>query len=65
MNANLLKSLPMNDPASLAVLTSYSNDGRIGDFENGDYLAIRQEKDVFAGIMAASTLAPAHCRNWR
>jgi putative ABC transport system permease protein len=58
MNAILLKALPVNDPASLAVLTSYSNDGRIGDFGYGDYLAIRQEKGAFAGIMAASTLAP-------
>ena len=58
MSALLLKSLPVNDPASLAVLTSYSNDGRIGDFGYGDYLAIRQEKVAFTGIMAASTLDP-------
>jgi putative ABC transport system permease protein len=58
MNAILLKTLPVNDPARLAVLTSYSKDGRIGDFGYGDYLAIRGEKGAFSGIMAASTLAP-------
>ncbi|MFN7921920.1 MAG: ABC transporter permease [Bryobacteraceae bacterium] len=58
MNAILLKSLPVNDPESLVVLTSYSKDGRIGDFGYGDYLALRQGNDAFTGIMAASTLAP-------
>lgn len=58
MNAILLKTLPVNDPASLAVLTSYSRDGRIGDFGYADYLAIREQKEAFSGIMAASTLAP-------
>jgi predicted permease len=58
MNAILLKTLPVNDPASLAVLTSYSKDDRIGDFGYRDYLAIRGEKGAFSGITAASTLAP-------
>jgi predicted permease len=58
MNAILLKTLPVNDPASLAVLTSYSKDDRVGDFGYLDYLAIRGEKGAFSGIMAASTLAP-------
>ncbi len=58
MNAILLKTLPVNDAASLAVLTSYSKDGRIGDFGYGDYLAFRGEKAAFSGILAASTLAP-------
>jgi len=57
MNAILLKPLPVNDPSSLAVLASYSKDGRIGDFGYGDYLAIRAEKGAFSGVMAASTLA--------
>jgi predicted permease len=58
MNAILLKTLPVNDPATLVVLTSYSRDGKIGDFGYGDYLAIREEESAFSGIMAASTLAP-------
>ncbi len=57
MNAILLKTLPVKDPASLAVLTSYTKDDRVGDFGYGDYLAIRGEKGAFSGIMAASTLA--------
>jgi putative ABC transport system permease protein len=57
INAILLKTLPVNDAASLAVLTSYSKDGRIGDFGYGDYLAIRGEKGAFSGVMAASTSA--------
>ena len=58
MNAIMLKTLPVNDPAGLAVLTPYSKEGRIGDFGYGDYLAIRAEKRAFSGIMAASRLAP-------
>lgn len=58
MNAILLKTLPVNDPATLVVLTSYSKDDKIGDFGNRDYLTIRGEKRTFSGIMAASTLAP-------
>ena len=57
INAILLKTLPVNDAASLAVLTSYSKDGRIGDFGYGDYVAIRGEKGAFSGVMASSTLA--------
>jgi putative ABC transport system permease protein len=57
INAILLKTLPVNDAASLALLTSYSKDDRIGDFGYGDYLAIRGEKGAFSGVMAASTLA--------
>jgi len=59
MNAILLKTLPVNDPAALAVLTSHAKDGRIGDFGYGDYLAIRGERGAFSDVMAASTLAPA------
>jgi putative ABC transport system permease protein len=58
MNAILLKTLPVNDPATLVVLTSYSKDDKIGDFGYGDYLTIRKERRAFSGIMAASTLAP-------
>jgi len=46
MNAILLKTLPVNDPATLVVLTSYSRDGKIGDFGYGDYLAIREEESA-------------------
>jgi len=53
MNAILLKTLPVNNPATLVVLTSYSKDDRIGDFGYGDYLALRKEKQAFSGIMAA------------
>jgi predicted permease len=58
MNAILLKTLPVNDPATLVVLTSFSKGDRIGDFGYEDYLAIRREKRAFSGIMAASTLSP-------
>ena len=58
MHAILGKTLPVADPASLAVLTSYSKDGRVGDFGYGDYLAIRDRNRAFSGILAASTLAP-------
>lgn len=58
MNSILLKPLPVDDPASLAVLTSYSKEGRIGDFAYGDYLAIRDETSAFEGIAAASTSGP-------
>ncbi len=58
MNAILLKPLPVNDPATLVVLTSYSKDDEIGDFGYGDYLTLRKERRAFSGILAASTLAP-------
>jgi hypothetical protein len=58
MNAILLKTLPVKDPATLVVLTSYSKDDKIGDFGYRDYFAIREEKRAFSGIMAASTLTP-------
>ena len=57
MNAILLKSLPVTDPAGLVVLTSYSQDGRIGDFGYTDYLALRgQIRDI--SLLAASSSAP-------
>jgi putative ABC transport system permease protein len=59
MNAMLLKTLPANDPARLAVLTSYSKDGRVGDFGYADYLAIRDGRGPFSGVMAASTASAA------
>jgi predicted permease len=58
MNAILLRSLPVNDPASLTVLTSYSKDDRVGDFGYGDYLAVSRQTSSFSGILAASSLAP-------
>jgi putative ABC transport system permease protein len=56
IHAIVLKTLPVNDPASLVLLTSYSKDGRVGDFGYGDYLAIRAEKGGLSDVMAASTL---------
>jgi hypothetical protein len=58
MQAILLKPLPVHDPATLVVLTSYGEDGPIGDFGYGDYLAIRDGQRVFSGVLAASNLAP-------
>jgi putative ABC transport system permease protein len=58
MNGIMLKTLPVDNPASLVVLASYSKGARIGDFGYEDYLAIRDEKRAFSGILAASTLAP-------
>ena len=58
INAVLLKTLQVNNPATLAILTSYSKDDRVGDFGYRDYLAIRAENSTFSGIMAASTLSP-------
>ena len=58
MHSILLKSLPVEDPTSLAVLTSYSKEDRIGDFGYGDYLALHAENRAFAGIAAASTSGP-------
>ncbi len=58
MNAIMLKTLPVPDPAALVLLAPYSKSGRIGDFGYGDYLSIRDEKHAFRGILAASRLAP-------
>jgi predicted permease len=58
MNAILLKTLPVDDPASLAVLTPYAKDSKVGDFGYGDYLTIRAGNRAFSGILAASNAAP-------
>jgi len=58
MNGILLKSLPVNDPDSLVVLTSYSKNDKIGDFGYRDYLALREGTSTLSGLMAASSLLP-------
>jgi len=58
MNAILLKPLPVASPESLVVLTSYSKDGKIGDFGYGDYRALRDGAVASAAIIAASWLSP-------
>lgn len=57
LNAVMLKSLPVEDPDSLVVLTSYARDGKIGDFGYEDYRALCQDNSAFKGIMAASRVA--------
>jgi hypothetical protein len=55
----LLKPLPVRDPESLVILTSYGSYGQIGDFGYLDYLALHHENRAFAGILASSRLNPA------
>jgi len=57
-NGILLKRLPVNDPDSLVVLTSYSQNDKIGDFGYRDYLALRDGSSGLSGLMAASNLLP-------
>ncbi len=50
-----LRSLPVNHPESLVVLASFAKDGRIGDFGYADYLAVRDGRRAFSGVLAASS----------
>jgi predicted permease len=58
MNAIMLKTLPVGDPAALVVLMPYSKGSKVGDFGYGDYLTMRDETRAFSGILAASNAAP-------
>ncbi len=60
MDAILLKTLPVRDPESLVVLTSYSQNEKIGDFGYPDYLALRSGTSTLSGLMAASALSPVN-----
>jgi putative ABC transport system permease protein len=55
INAILLKSLPVKHPESLVVLSSFSRDGRVGDFGHTDYLILRNGNRAFSGVLAASS----------
>jgi putative ABC transport system permease protein len=56
MNAILLKSLPVSHPESLVVLSSFSRNGRVGDFGYRDYQVLRDGGRTFSGLLAASSL---------
>ena len=55
INAVLLRTLPVNHPESLVVLSSYSREGRVGDFGYPDYLIVRDGNRTFSGVLAASS----------
>jgi hypothetical protein len=57
INAILLKTLPVNNPGSLVVLTSVSRDGRVDNFSYSDYRIVRDENRTFSGVLAASSQA--------
>lgn len=51
----MLRALPVTHPESLVVLSSYSRNGRVGDFGYPDYQTIRSGNRTFAGVLAASS----------
>ena len=55
VDAILLRALPVTHPESLVVLSSYSRNGREGDFGYPDYQTIRSGNRTFAGVLAASS----------
>jgi predicted permease len=55
INAILLKTLPVNHPESLVILTSLSRDEQVDNFSYSDYRALRDENRSFSGILAASS----------
>lgn len=58
IDAILLRALPVSHPESLVVLSSYSRNGREGDFGYSDYRIIRDGNRTFAGVLAASSPRP-------
>jgi predicted permease len=50
-----LRTLPVNHPESLVLLTSFSGDGKVGDFGYADYLVVRNGNRAFSGVLAASS----------
>jgi predicted permease len=57
VNAVLLRSLPVNHPEQLVLLTSFLQTGKLGDFSSSDYLAFRDGSRALSGLLAASHLA--------
>jgi predicted permease len=55
INAILLKTLPVNHPESLVVLTSLSRDGQVDNFSYADYRVLRDGNRSFSGVLAASS----------
>jgi predicted permease len=55
VDAILLRTLPVNHPERLVVLTSFSKNGRVGDFGYSDYLTVRDGNRAFIGVLAASS----------
>jgi predicted permease len=55
INAILLKTLPVNHPESLVVLTSLSRDGQADNFSYSDYRVLRDGNRSFSGVLAASS----------
>jgi predicted permease len=60
INAILLKPLPVSDPDSLLLVSSFSRNEKIGDFGYPDFLVLRNGNSVFSGLLAASNLAPVN-----
>lgn len=65
INALLLKPLPVRDPDSLVMLTSFAGSEKIGDFGYPDYVALREATNGFTDMAAASNLAPTYLTTGR
>src|SRR5262249_7278553 len=55
INAILLKTLPVNHPEGLVILTSLSRDGQADNFSYSDYRVLRDGSRSFSGMLAASS----------
>jgi len=55
VNALLLRTLPVSHPEELVLLTSYSREYRVGDFAYPDYLRLRDQTQVFSGLLGAGS----------
>ncbi len=55
INAILLRTLPVNHPGSLVVLSSLSRDGQEDNFGYPDYQILRDGNRAFSGILAAAS----------
>jgi predicted permease len=53
----VLRTLPIDHPESLVVLSSFSREGRVGDFGYPDYQTVRDQSRAFSGVLAVSSLA--------
>jgi predicted permease len=54
IDAIIFRTLPVSHPESLVMLTSFSRNGRVGDFGYRDYQTIGNANRTFAGVLAAS-----------
>jgi len=57
IHAVLMRDLPVGHPEQLALLTSFVQTGKLGDFATEDYLDLREHSRSFSGLIAASHLA--------